>query len=465
MNKKRSKNQNRFKLTTISIEKALKLLLLFRNKISANESQIKGFASFIGEKGWDLFQNECLINREKINDSIRQRNLVCPNLKRGENCDVKLDWSKPRDVLNIQVETDAPGLDVCYDGTAILIKGKPSRVGGYNIRIIHRYDDYFNLTNELIIECKVDVIANPKDLWEDKPTPQDIEYYKPDHNIQDQFGVKKIVAASQRGRSHAHEAKPRDDDFSIFYDEESRWHILAVADGAGSATFSREGARIACETVKEFCLHALKSKDNRLEATMTSWAKEKSSTELKKKAHTEAYNILGNAAFSAFQAIDRETKDKGRSIKLYATTLLLSICKKTSYGWIIASFWVGDGGIGLYDKEKKYLHLMGIPDGGEYAGQTRFLTNHEIFVDAINRIRVDTVEDFTALILMSDGITDPKFETDANLQNIDNWNKLWDDINAEVNLNFDSNTKYQLLRWMDFWSIGNHDDRTLAMIF
>ena len=108
---------------------------------------------------------------------------------------------------------------------------------------------------------------------------------------------------------------------------------------------------------------------------------------------------------------------------------------------------------------------MGIPDGGEYAGQTRFLTNHEIFVDAINRIRVDTVEDFTALILMSDGITDPKFETDANLQNIDNWNKLWDDINAEVNLNFDSNTKYQLLKWMDFWSIGNHDDRTLAMIF
>ena len=93
------------------------------------------------------------------------------------------------------------------------------------------------------------------------------------------------------------------------------------------------------------------------------------------------------------------------------------------------------------------------------------MTNHEIFVDAINRIRVDTVEDFTALILMSDGITDPKFETDANLQNIDNWNKLWDDINAEVNLNFDSNTKYQLLRWMDFWSIGNHDDRTLAMIF
>ena len=94
------------------------------------------------------------------------------------------------------------------------------------------------------------------------------------------------------------------------------------------------------------------------------------------------------------------------------------------------------------------------------------MTNHEIFVDAINRIRVDTVEDFTALILMSDGITDPKFETDANLQNIDNWNKLWDDINAEVNLNLvDSNTKYQLLKWMDFWSIGNHDDRTLAMIF
>lgn len=464
MNRKRNRSRNRSNPSRLSVEKVLKLLLL-RNKIQTNEYQIKKFTSFIEEKGWALFQNECLVNREQIKDSIKQRDLVFPNLKRGEDCYIQREWSKPTGVLKIQVETDAPGLVIDYDGTAILIKGTPSTVGTYNIRIIHKYDDNFNPSDELLIECKVDVIANPKDLWEDKPTPQDIEYYKPDHNVQDQFGSKLIVAASQRGRSHAHEAKPRDDDFSIFYDEESKWHILAVADGAGSATFSREGSRIACETAKQFCLQALKPKDNQLESALTSWAKEKSNTELKKFAHTQAYNVLGKAAFSAFQAIDQEAKNKGRNIKLYATTLLLSICKETPYGWIVASFWVGDGGIGLYDKEKRYLHLMGIPDGGEYAGQTRFLTNHEIFTDAINRIRVDTVKDFTALILMSDGITDPKFETDANLQNIENWDKLWDDINTEVNLNCDSDTKYQLLKWMDFWSIGNHDDRTLAMIY
>ena len=35
------------------------------------------------------------------------------------------------------------------------------------------------------------------------------------------------------------------------------------------------------------------------------------------------------------------------------------------------------------------------------------------------------VPDFTALFLMTDGVSDPKFETDANLKSYDKWNELW----------------------------------------
>ncbi len=89
-----------------------------------------------------------------------------------------------------------------------------------------------------------------------------------------------------------------------------------------------------------------------------------------------------------------------------------------------------------------------------------------------HRMRFEVVDNFTALILMTDGITDPKFEIDANLNRIEKWDALWDDLNG----NNEDNTKVdfandneqsadQLLKWLDFWSKGNHDDRTIAILF
>src|SRR5690606_10935267 len=62
-----------------------------------------------------------------------------------------------------------------------------------------------------------------------------------------------LIAASRRGRSHEHAGSFRDDDFSLMHIANSDWSVLAVADGAGSAEYSREGSRIAVEIVqKEF---------------------------------------------------------------------------------------------------------------------------------------------------------------------------------------------------------------------
>ena len=60
----------------------------------------------------------------------------------------------------------------------------------------------------------------------------------------------KIIAASRRGRSHEHAGLFRDDDFSITLIENTPWSVLTVADGAGSAQYSREGSRIAVEIVE-----------------------------------------------------------------------------------------------------------------------------------------------------------------------------------------------------------------------
>ena len=147
------------------------------------------------------------------------------------------------------------------------------------------------------------------------------------------------------------------------------------------------------------------------------------------------------------------------------TTLLLAVCRKFSFGWFIASFGVGDGAIAIYDKNSDGIKLLNEPDGGEYAGQTRFLTMDSIFRDK-TRIKMSIVPDFTALMLMTDGISDPFFETDANLAKKEKWDALWTDLSSSVEFSDDNEqSQYQLLNWLDFWSPGNHDDRTLAILY
>jgi serine/threonine protein phosphatase PrpC len=240
---------------------------------------------------------------------------------------------------------------------------------------------------------------------------------------------------------------------------------MVVADGAGSANYSRKGSQIACQTTVKVCIEKLAAKKedlNKLEA-------ESGKNELEKIVQ----EIICHAVFQACKAIETEAKEQGRTIKEYSTTLLVSLCRKFDYGWFVGAWWVGDGGIGIYCKETEYLKILGEPDGGEYAGQTRFLTMPEIMQqkDLYGRFRIDIVKDFTALILMTDGITDPKFETDANLNRIEKWHELWDDLNGnnedQVKVNFtdtSGDSAEQLLNWLNFWSKGNHDDRTIAIL-
>ena len=328
-----------------------------------------------------------------------------------------------------------------------------------------------NLNSKFRLWKNLDVdwenMSDPKYINEDTQT----EYIKVE-SLKDGTPQKDIVAASKRGRSHAQEAKPRDDHFKMYHDDKTNWYVMAVADGAGSAKFSRQGSKIACDTVIDHCKNEL-SNSEKFEEDINLWHLDQRSEEAGKMISADIYRIVGNAAYKAHKAIVEEAKATGNPTKTYATTLLLAICKKFEFGWFVASFWVGDGAMCLYDKDNHTSTLLGVPDEGEYAGQTRFLTMPEIFNDTnefYKRLKCKIVPDFTALFLMSDGVSDPKFETDANLNNPDKWDELWDDLqnNPEhpVHLTDDNEeSKNELLDWLDFWSPGNHDDRTIAILY
>ena len=111
--------------------------------------------------------------------------------------------------------------------------------------------------------------------------------------------------------------------------------------------------------------------------------------------------------------------------------------------------------------------LLGEADSGEYSGQTRFLDPSEVSQAALfKRIRFGIVDDFKAMLLMTDGVSDPFFETEANLTNPTKWQDLWSDIESKANLEQrDMEAGIKLERWLDFWSPGNHDDRTITAIY
>ena len=325
-------------------------------------------------------------------------------------------------------------------------------------------------------EFKLVIVSSIDKLWRDEPVNWDQmpePRYRNEDGQTDSAALdgeeKHIVAASLRGRSHAQEGKPRDDAFR--FATTHGWQVLAVSDGAGSACYSREGARLACEKAVAVCCERLDNEPYRdgFEAYIKALSATPDETDKRKPVGDSLYTLLCHAANQARQAIAQEAALQGKETRTYAATLLLCVAKHFPFGWFVGSFWVGDGAIALYrrDTTPHTVYLMGEPDEGEYGGQTRFLTMPEVFSDAsvlYRRLRFRLVDDFSALFLMTDGVSDPKFETTNNLKNAEKWDALWDELTAAHALTNAAESEQALLEWLGFPSPGNHDDRTLLVL-
>ncbi|WP_211209509.1 PP2C family serine/threonine-protein phosphatase [Succinimonas amylolytica] len=342
--------------------------------------------------------------------------------------------------------------------------------------------------------------VNPRALWNNKPTPADISFPKPDsYNIGFEVPDEglKIFGASQRGRSHAHVGSPRDDDFSILRTDNEGWNILIVADGAGSAKFSREGSKVACESISRDLNLKLSDSQDPLNLGIQQFCSDKSRPEIndlkeiKKLAYYQIVPVV-KAAISSIEAVMNNCREEPVTLKDFATTLLMAVTKKIGSYYLVISFAIGDGAIVVYDEHESPVSsrivkdgktpyndrslLMNTPDSGEFAGQTRFLTMKNLFTNAnelINRISVHVVSSFTAIMLMSDGVSDAKFETEYLMSDKSNWDAFWKDLTVTggddsppIRLSSEPlELSKQLLEWLNYWVVGNHDDRTIVVMY
>lgn len=459
--------------------------ILASKGIEPVSERLRHFEEWAVTRLWEQYDEEIMNQRLITENSMRQLGLRLPNGTVGKPYTAVL--SIPDGLVSLTGAAISPdtGLAAEIRGNDILVSGTPLSPGDTELTIAYNPPGTFDGEPASSLRIPVAFNPDPRSLWRDIPTPREIPFYKPDSDMEylkveaapDGTPRKDVVAASRRGRSHAQEGNARDDDFRLFHCPDSDWYIIAVADGAGSARFSRRGSEIACDTVVEYCKGKLL--DNRgFEEAVRAYHEAPESADTRKRLFAFVYDIVGNGAFLAHKAINAASDAlDGTKPKDFATTLMFAVCKRFDFGWFVANYWVGDGAACIYDRKKGMAKLLGVPDEGEFSGQTRFLTMPEIFRDpqkVADRLRFGIYEDFTALLLMTDGVSDPMFETDVNLNAPARWDALWDTLRQGfpadgipgVDLTDDNEgAKEQLLRWLDFWSPGNHDDRTIAILY
>ena len=352
-----------------------------------------------------------------------------------------------------------------FDEAESAVFGTPTTAGEVKLVLNYRLSDTQPGRPSLTHTVCLTVNPDPSSLWKNLPSDASGPFAKSDW---DKASIVTphltALAASLRGRSHAHEGKYRDDDFGMQFVEGIGWHIFIAADGAGSAKFSRRGSQIACKTALAELERSLSS-SNALDAALAKLGTDAGNGELEKLRRVSA-NLLMPAAYKAFTAIHQQAKESQATLRDFATTFIAVIGRQVSGRWFFAAFAIGDGGAGILHSDGK-VQLLTQPDSGDFAGQTVFLTMQQVFSDSealLARTHAAFCEDFQFLALMTDGITDPIFQSDTNFASSAAW-ELWRNELAKV-VNLDApapGMEDALLSYLKFPSPGNHDDRTLVI--
>ncbi|MBK1716415.1 PP2C family serine/threonine-protein phosphatase [Thiocystis violacea] len=350
------------------------------------------------------------------------------------------------------------GLGLTFDPASGELSGTPILDGEHRIALRWTLDGKgpYSGDGALIVN------PDPRSLWKVVEPPADAPYRKPHADGRWLSGQGfRLAAASRRGRSHEHAGSFRDDDFLIHADPSSGWSLILVADGAGSAPWSREGSRLAVSVAGEHLRTRLAGDlGTSMAAALARWDADPSAT---RQTMGEAFGeLFRQASLLAVEAIEREALAQGAAFRDYATTLLAAAVRRAGRETFLATFWMGDGAIAAYEPGGG-VRLMGTPDSGEFAGQTRFLDRAALSAgDFAKRIGIGRYSDPTVVLLMTDGVSDPYFETDNGLRDPARWDRLWEEIAPRLDA---SEPDQRLIDWLGFFSPGHHDDRTLALLW
>lgn len=460
--------------------------LFLSNNLAVTPQKQKLFEAFINEQHHIalvdsiqknqkiMIKNWAIINRV---EDIKQQSFLIPNGTVGKPYSANIDFVKNNwtDFNHFELE----GLEniggINFNKETNIISGIPEQSGDFKIRLKYRLnqeEDAIELHEKII---SLIINPDPKSLWKNIPSNVDDEFWKEDNTSSfASISNKHIVVSSKRGRSHANVGSFRDDDFAFCDLKASEWSLVVVSDGAGSAKISRHGSKLACQYIIDYFETTFTKEQSLHLESLIKCNQTESTEQIKKDLNLFIYNLIGKGAKQVHDKLADFAINNSYSLNDLNSTFIFTLFKSFEFGTAVLTFSVGDCPIAIIPKDFSEVKLMNWLDVGEYGGGTRFITTTEIFSSPkfASRINFKVVDDFAYLFLMTDGIYDPKFAVEANLEKTEKWKEFVDDLNGnnemKVKVELDANNEkieQQLSEWMDFWSSGNHDDRTLAIIF
>ncbi len=400
----------------------------------------------------------------QVMESIQTLHFQLPNGKVGQaytgqmvclNTNRLAQLAQLAPTLRVVQLPDMLGLQ--FDAQTQCFSGTPLVAGEYELHL------YWSLDGEYWQpgKCVFIITPDPRSLWKVLEPPADAPFPVPHWAAQTLATPQhQIIAASRRGRSHEHAGSFRDDDFFIAHEASSGWHVMVVADGAGSACYSRLGAKLAANSVGSYLMTQLGAGlGSQLNAALNDWNSDP--TAAAQHIGSQFHYLFHQSASLAVQTVEAHATQMAAAPKDFATTLLAAAVQWQAETAFIATFWIGDGAIAACGPRGK-VRLMGKPDSGEYAGQTRFLDRASLTDASFSRrIGLGRYTDLYGILLMTDGVSDPRFETANDLADAHQWDALWDDITPCLSA---QNAAQSLLEWLHFFTPGHHDDRTLVVL-
>lgn len=393
--------------------------------------------------------------------AYRTENL--PNGKSGQPFDVCLDELLGHLPAKLQLEDDGgSGLILT---TERRLQGTPTAQGSHQLAVAGLSEQGETV---LQLTLKLALIPSSRDLWKDQPSDPDAPYAKPDEEVVRLSGGEgwQMAMGSQRGRSHAHRGDQRDDHGTIAR-AATGWNVLIVGDGAGSCEYARQGSLLATTVARDELLSSLEANAGAaLEAAVLAWWKEGDRSRMPQALLVPLRQTMMTAVHAGHRAISEEAKAIGHPVKAFSTTLLVALHKETPDGHVVVTFGIGDGAVAaLY--ENRQAAMLNIADSGQHAGQTRFL-DASLFQEAeglYQRVKVNVFPALDALILATDGVTDPKFSSDNDMHDGESWWALYDELAPALAAPDEASERDPLQEYLSFFVERHHDDRTVAVLY
>ena len=266
-----------------------------------------------------------------------------------------------------------------------------------------------------------------------------------------------IIAASVRGKLHAHKAQWREDSFK--WGTTDGWTVLAVSDGAGSSRLSRVASRLACESAVTHLQQLLAG------YTVAPADQQPTDGDLQR-----LRSLLADAGGKSRMAILLEAQRRAASVKDFSATLLVVAHTAWQDRDLVVALLVGDAAIGLATVAG--AKRLGTSDHGQYSSETKFLTTPGVELEFHNRVLFSLPLGLTAIALMSDGVSDDFYPEEKRIGEVFHADPI-DGLTAKGGGTLrgllggvakETRGGEALRDWLRYEKRGSSDDRTLVLM-